>query len=628
MGAIFGVLGNASDAELGAMADAVAHRGKKVHVRRYAADLAVGALGADPAESVLPVGDGILVCDAAIYNAADVLLHLDQNGVAMPVRTPAAILGALLDHGGPGALERVNGDYAFALIDRHRGEVLFGRDYVGSRPLYYTVLPSGGLAFASEYKALLRLSEVRPKLDRDMVQYLQCAKTLPAGRTLLANVKEVLPTGTTRLSRTGAVLARTEFAPIVVDGRITDEAEAADAVLHRLSEAVRRQAQDVARIGVALSGGIDSIGIAFLLRALYPDREIHSFTAGYGPQDPEMIRAAQVAKCIGSIHHEVLTGPALVRDRLYDLVWHLEDPCARSEALQLYWLGAAAQDKVDALFVGDGGDTLFGGMPRHRLLWLMERLPPLRQSLQELYDLTQLGRPPVHPFARMAAYACYRGRVPAVPRVVGARMPGPSPLPPVTAEYVNINCAGVFSRLGERRGYKHDRAYGAWGLVARSPFNDVELARTAFAITDRLKIRWDVNKYVLRKALAPIVPEQFRRAAKIPQRMRYDLQFAEALDSVAATALSDAAVRRRGLFEPDDIRRLFRLRKSQRYGAEGAMRLWTAVLTEFWAQQFLDQPGRSAYRPDVVRPVPAAEPAGAVGDSSAEALIPTPQSAG
>jgi asparagine synthase (glutamine-hydrolysing) len=185
-------------------------------------------------------------------------------------------------------------------------------------------------------------------------------------------------------------------------------------------------------------------------------------------------------------------------------------------------------------------------------------------------------------------------------------MPGRSELPPVRAEYVNINCARVYPRLGERRGYKHDRAYGAWGLEARSPFHDVEFARTAFTITDRLKIRGRTNKYVLRKALAMVVPEQFRRVPKFPQRMKYDLEFAEALDAVAASALSDEAVRRRGLFEPEGIRRLFRPRQDQPYSAEAAMRLWTAVLTEYWAQEFVDRPGRSGSQPDMMPALAAA----------------------
>jgi asparagine synthase (glutamine-hydrolysing) len=589
VGAIFGVWGPASDAELRAMGRAIAHRGKAVHIRRYSDDLAVGAIGAGPERGVISADRVVLVCDAAIYNADDVLAHLRGKGIACPGAMPAGILHELYEREGPEGLERVNGDYAFALIDRRRGEIVFGRDYIGNRPLYYTVLPSGGVAFASEYKALIQLSEVRPEIDLDMVQYLQCAKTLPAGRTLLANISEVPPTGTTRLSRAGVVLARTEFAPMVVDARITDEAEAIDSVRRLLTEALGRRSRDLNPIGVALSGGIDSTGIAFLLRDLYPDRLIHTFTVGYGPDDPEIITAARVARAIGSVHHEVTVGPDLAREQLYPLVWHLEDPSSRSEALQLYWLGRAARDHVDALITGDSADCLFAGMPRHKLLRLMEWLPWLRRPLHEFYDLTQLGLPPQRLLAKIAGYAYQRGRVPPVPRVWGARMPGSSSLPPVGAEFVNVNCAKVYPHLGERRSYKHDRAYGAWGLEARSPFHDVEFARAAFTITDRLKIRGRADKYVLRKAVATVVPEEFGSLPKFPQRMRYDLEFAEALDAVAVPALADEEVQRRGLFEPDGIRRLFRRRADRPYSPEAAMRLWTAVLTEYWAQQFVDR---------------------------------------
>ena len=596
MGAIYGVWGSAaSDAELRAMGRALAHRGDLMHLRRYGDDLAVGAIGADPDASVL-AGDGlVIVCDVTIYNGAELVSRLRGRGVAPPIgRTPAAIVHALHRSEGLEGLEPINGDYAFALIDRRRGEegVVFGRDFLGVRPLHYAVLPSGGVAFASEYKALLQLSGVRPVVDRDMVQHLQCAKSLPVGRTLLANVVEAPPSGTVRLDRAGAVRSRTDLPPLPVEATVADEAEAIDLLLGMLRETVRRRSQDLDRIGLALSGGIDSILIAFLLRELYPDRPIYAFTAGHGPDDPEIATARRAAQAIGAIHHEVITGPDLVREHLYPLAWHLEDPIARTEALQLYWLARAARDHVDVLLHCDGADGLFAGMPRHRLLWLMAGLPPpLRGPLREFYDLTQLGLPPRSLLGKALDRAHNRGRVPPVPRVPGARMPERPTLPPVGAEFVNVCCARTY---GLKRGQKFDRAFAAWGQEARSPFYDPELCRVAFAITDRLKLRGRTDKYILRRAAAKVVPEEFLAIPKFPQRMRYDLAFAEALDAIAASVLSEPAVRRRGLFSPDGIRRLFRPRADRPYASEAAMRLWTAALTECWAQQFVDR--RAAFQ--------------------------------
>jgi asparagine synthase (glutamine-hydrolysing) len=121
-----------------------------------------------------------------------------------------------------------------------------------------------------------------------------------------------------------------------------------------------------------------------------------------------------------------------------------------------------------------------------------------------------------------------------------------------------------------------------------SPFNDMTLARTAFSIDENLKIRKGVQKYILRRAVASVVPQEFVTVPKHPQRMQYDLEFAEVLDRVADSMLADAAIEKRGIFDPGSIRKLRRSDNGVPYHPEAAMRLWTAILTEHWARVFLD----------------------------------------
>ncbi len=480
-------------------------------------------------------------------------------------------------------IELIDGDFAYVIVDHDSKEVVLARDFFGCRPLYYVMLPGGGLAFASEYKALLALPEVEPEIDRDMVQYLQCAKHLPVGRTLFTGIAEATPGAALRMTSTGGITARHECPPLTLDVRVTAEEEAVDLVRRTLVEAVRRRSTDIDQIGLALSGGIDSIALAYLLRQLHPDKEIHTFTAGAGPDDPEIVTARKVAAKIGATHHDVLTPPELLDSGLRDLVWHLEDPYARSEAMQLLQLGRFARHRVDVLLTAQGSDLLFAGSPKSLVFYLMRLLPPCRSGLHQLYDLTQLSLPPHGVVGKLLDRLYARGKVPSVPSVPGAHLPARTVLPPMQPEFVNANLLAEFQLSP-----KFERTFAASGLEHRSPFLDVDLARAAFSITDALKIRRRINKYVLRKALATIVDDEFCGLAKFPQRMRYDLAFAETLDRIAAEPLSDANVRRRGLFEPASIRALFVRPPGQPYSAEAAMRIWTALLTEYWAELFVD----------------------------------------
>jgi asparagine synthase (glutamine-hydrolysing) len=594
MGALFGYVGGGPDTVIHDMGHCLRHRAPDIFIARPERHIALGVAHREPAAAIGQSGGLSIVCDAVLYNASELVARLAEKHAEPASTAPADILLALYRAFGLEGIELIDGDFAYVIIDPMGGEVVLGRDFFGCRPLYYSLLSGGRLAFASEYKALLALFDAKPEVDRDMVQHLQCTKRVVVGRTLLANVFEAMPGTAARMTPSGAVLASHSYPPLRVDVRITEEADAIRLIHRKLTEAVRRRSAGPDPIGLALSGGVDSIATAFLLRRIHPDKEIHTFTAGSGPDDPEIVVAAKVAARIGSRHHEIITPPDLLRSGLRDLVWHMEDPFSRSEALQLLELARVARDHVGVLLSAQGSDGLFGGMHKYMIFYLMQRLPIGRAGLREFFYLTQTSSPPQTRMGKVFERLYYKGEVPPAPRVKGARWPVPSELQAVQSEFVNINMAAGFQVGVCMDIHKFERTFAAAGLEYSSPFYDLDLVRSAYTITDKLKIRYGVQKYILRRALATIVDDEFRQLPKFPQRMKYDRAFAEVLDEVAGAALADDNVRRRGWFDPDDIRALFRPDRNRPYSAEAAMRLWTATLTEYWAQLFVD--GRTAAR--------------------------------
>lgn len=590
MPGLFGIVGQPHRRDrLTAMGAKLRHRGRAVAVQWPTREVALGSVSCGA--TGLAVLDRLaIVSDATIYGAPEPHVRpVGSGGAEAASGTATQALLALYDAFGLALIDHVDGDFACAIVDLHRREVVLARDPVGCRSLYWARLQGGGIAFASEYKALLALPTVAATPDRDMVQFLQCAKQLPPGRTLVRGIAECPPGTALRLDWNGTELARHASSEIRLNGAcITDEEEAARLVRDRLTAAVRRRSADLDRIGLALSGGIDSIAVAFLLRELYPDKPIYTYTAGHGPDDPEMVTAAEVAARIGARHREVVTPPDLLREVLTDLVWHLEDPFARSDTLQLLCVSRVARDDVGVLFSAQGADTLFAGMPKHMLLHLSHRLPVLSEWLKELYDLTQFSLEPVTMPGKVLDWLYYRGKVPPVPIVLDASLPGRPQLPPLQDEYLNRVLASGYQRSFAQGLRKFDRTFAAYGLEHRSPFCDRGLAEAAFMVSDRLKIRGRQNKYVLRKAVAGIVPAEFVGVPKHPQRMKYDAAFADALDEVARVFLAPGPVRERGLFDPAGIELLFRRAPGRPYAPEAAMRVWTAVLTECWARLFLD----------------------------------------
>ena len=535
----------------------------------------------------------------SLHVAADALVFNPEDLDCAPGLKPgpydaAAWLACVLGTDGPRGVARINADFAFAAWDDRTKELTLGRDYLGARPLYYAHVPGRGLAFASEYKALMALAEVPAEADLDMVQHLQHAKLLPVGRTLLRHVLAVPPGSLQTFDAAGKLVRSVVLPQIPLAVEPLDEETARKRVADAFVDAVRRRSRAATRTGIALSGGIDSMGLACTFRSVNPDVELHTFTAGSGPDDPEMQAAAIVAGHIKSVHHEVVVTPETVEQRLPEIVWHLEDPLARSEVVPLYEVGRVARAHVDLVLTGAASDGLFAGMPKHKLLWLAEAAPILKEPLREFYHLTQTGVWPSGLAGKLLSAAYFRGKLPPVPQVRGGAggRPDATVFPSIHPEFVNEFLHKGFQTGVSKWISKMERVFAAAGLGHTSPFFDPGMIRVAFQVPDALKIKNRREKYILRAALRSLVPPEVLNIPKFPMRMKYDAAFADMLDRLAGHWLAPDRVRHRGFFDPAALARLCKRPAGKPYSAEWGMRIWTAVATEIWAEQFLDRRGQ------------------------------------
>jgi asparagine synthase (glutamine-hydrolysing) len=403
-------------------------------------------------------------------------------------------------------------------------------------------------------------------------------------------VHPVLPGSIFVFDRNGNHLRQEHLPKLRLSIRYFSEEEASQKVREALYSAIRCRVNDQRNIGVALSGGIDSIGLVSTLRHLYPEAEIHTFTTGDSEND--LINASETAQKMNTMHHEILIHPDFLKDSLADLVWCLEEPCGRTETLLLREVGRVASKFVQVMFASAGPDSLFGGMPRYKLLWLMKKAPILKRPLGEFYDLTQVGIKPKSLLGRALDTLYFRGKLPNAPKVIGASyFAKPSEFGQINQEFINTNLVKRF-QYGICSGmHKYEKNFAAFGMSYRSPFFDRNLIQVAYSIPDSLKIRNGRDKYILRRALKSIVPDELLNVPKSLQRMKYDVDFSNTLDEISDKFLSRENVIRRGFFDYSDIERLRKRKTDKPYSGEGAMRLWTALLTETWAQEFLDKRG-------------------------------------
>jgi asparagine synthase (glutamine-hydrolysing) len=599
MGAVYGIVGDAAPAELEAMGQRLAHRGEVSAAWSPAASIHLGMNGTPAA--VERVRDGVIVFDGAIDNRAELARLLKRRPGEQSTATADALLVLeLYSSLGDEGFQEIAGQFAFALWDGPSRRLLLARDRIGYTPLYFTT-DRGRFVFASEYKALLAIEGVPARPNRDAIQAIHSTKWVQPGATCLEGIYPVAPGTWLSVERSRIQTARFWNIPIRVIEQ--DEARHAAGLRSVFLETLRRQTEPYQRIGISLSGGLDSAVMAGGARHVAPDKELHTFSAGYGSDDRELVNAAEVARVLGTHHHPLVLDPEDLPNLLPSMVWHMEEPIGREDIAYLYVAAREAARHVELILTGFGFDGLFAGLPRHRIADVALKVPRLAGPLREFYDYSVRGIQPESMPGRALKALYFRGKDFPAPQVRGAE---------------SLSPLDGFGSSGEqplsqflRKGFLMlpyqsvvERLYTAVGVRVNAHHTNPAFLRAAFSIPDRLKIKGRTQKYILRKACAGLLPESILSYGKSFNRLKHDLHLSAVLDRMADGLLNNGTVSERGLFEPSYITRLRQRPAGKPYSQERVYRLWSLLLSEMWSRIYLDGRGAEPGTDLLSRPEP------------------------
>jgi asparagine synthase (glutamine-hydrolysing) len=531
--------------------------------------------------------EGLLAFDGAIDNRDALARRLGYRGEREDPTGDGPLAAELWAILGEDGLALIAGQFALALWDAAGRRLVLARDRVGYAPLYFA-LAGERFLFASEYKALLALDAVPARPNRAALQTIQNTKWVRPGVTCLEGIHPVAPGAWIEVVEGRAASRR--YWDIPVRAAELDEAGHATRLRESFLDTLRQQTAPYDRIGISLSGGLDSAVVAAGVRAVAGSREVHTFSAGYGDGDKELVNAETVARELGTIHHPVVLDPEDLPGLLPWIVWHMEEPIGREDVAYLFVAAREASQYVDLIVTGFGFDGLFAGLPRHRLVDLSVKYPILRKPLEEFFDYTFRSVEPRSLGGQALKKAYFRGKEFPAPQVIGT-----PPLAPYTG----------FPRGGDqpltnflKRGflvlpYQHpvERLYAGVGLRMNAQHTNPDFLAAAFSIPDGLKIHGRNQKYILRRACEGLLSPSILATGKSFNRLKHDTRMAELLDRMADDLLSPSAIDRRGLFDAGYVAKLRRRAPGAPYSQERAYRLWTLLLTEFWARRFLDERG-------------------------------------
>lgn len=369
---------------------------------------------------------------------------------------------------GEAAFDRLRGMYAFCLIGAD-GRTWLVRDPFGIKPLYVHVA-DGVARFASEPRVF-----GAAHADATITNEVASLNYALSKQTAWQGVYRLEPGEIAEFVDGELIKRRIRPALPSPKARVTDEAQALEALDRVLEDSVRVHQRSDVPYGLFLSGGIDSATVATLMARLN-QRPVIAYTCGFdapGARD-ERAQAEAVARALNLDWRETLFTEEDFWAIAPQIAWALDDPVADYATLPTYKLAAAAKESLTVVLTGEGGDELFAGYSRYR------------RSLRPAWLGGRPAEPQVDAILGSDALNAWRQHAKA-----------PSGFTPLQqAQY-----ADIATWLPNDLLLKLDRCLMAHGLEGRTPFLDPEVAAFAFHLPDNLKVRGRFGKYLLRKWL-------------------------------------------------------------------------------------------------------------------------------
>jgi asparagine synthase (glutamine-hydrolysing) len=557
-----------------------------------------------------------IIFNGEIYNHADYRPTLEARGHVYSTHCDTETILHLYEEHGERCVEYLRGMFAFAIWDQRKAELFIARDRLGVKPLYYAHTDDGSLYFGSEIKVLLEAAAVRPEINyQALPDYL--ANHAPSGdQTLYRGIKRLLP-GHTLLWRDGVVVIK-EYWDLRFTGE-GDERSEHDCVREwseLFEESVRLRLMADVPLGMFLSGGIDSSAIAAVMSRMVSD-PIKTFSVGFAEREAnELEYARTVARAFHTDHHEVVVTPEEFFSVLPTLVWHEDEPIAHPSSVALYFVSKLASEHVKVVLTGEGSDEMLGGYGRYRkTLWNIgfgkhyhKTLPEsVRSSIR--HWITTLPYSPLHQkltrtFLTLTPdiETIYFDNFAVFPRTMQCellsadtvdRIEGSQPYSVVQEALEKTDASSLLNQLlyADTKTYLHellmkqDQMSMAASIESRVPFLDHKLVEFTARLPERMKLRGNTTKYILRESMKGVLPEAILSRPKMGFPVPVGAWFRGAFQSVVDEYVLSERALERGIFNTGFVRSLV---KRHNAGEDHAERLWALVNFEIWQRQFLD----------------------------------------
>lgn len=495
---------------LAAMGEAIRHRGPDDRGVYATTGMAIGnqrlsIIDLEGGHQPFISDDGqiIVVQNGEIFNHIELAQDLARAGHPCRTHSDTEVLLRLYESEGIGFLHKLNGMFAFAIIDKREQAMYIVRDRIGVKPLY--VHDDGRqLTFASEIKSILKAGMPKPAMDKEALHHYLSFNYVPAPYTMYQGIKHLMPGHAMKVTRDGSKTWRWWSLADVQPVHGRNEADWIEEFNAILDDAVRLRLRSDVPFGAFLSGGVDSSTVVGLM-ARHMSEPVKTFCIGFhDPRYDESGFAQVAADRFGTLHTMEKVEPDMLE--LWPMAtYHCDQPHGDVSFLPTYRVSELAVRDVKVVLTGDGADELFAGYDKYKDFFAQPDIVALddvafqRRYFDSISLFDAAGKRNIYgqemrlEAGQLDSFDVAKPWFDAVPHQDRINQ----------ALFLDMQLLLSGNNL-----VKPDRMGMAVSLEARTPFLDYRMMEHAFRMPGELKLRNGETKYLYKKAVAGLIGDE------------------------------------------------------------------------------------------------------------------------
>ena len=514
----------------------------------------------------------------------------------------AFILQGYEQYGGS-FFSKLNGAYTCIIVNLEEKSVVFCRDKIGAKVLYYSQ-QGNKVLFSTTLKGMLRSGQIEKKIDHAALSQFFQLTYIPAPKSMIAGVEKVPPACSVSIKENQKTEHPYWDIQVHENEFITDYQKAKSILREKVYAAIEKRLDQKENAGVFLSGGFDSSIVLGVMSNII-NRPVDAYTIGFAEKGyDESSLAAIVAKKNNAKHHIIELNEDIAVDTIETVLKEMDEPYADSSLIATYLVCKEAKAETSVALLGDAGDELFAGYNKYLVGYYNEKYNKIPKFIKKgiikpiakiLPVRSAMGRK-INKFLAIAEQDIFQQRKRLMS--LGFKdfellelMPNiPVDEISILEEYYN-NLKNVDEQtkaqyldfkvvLEGDMTRKTERAAIMAEFNTRAPLLDSEIVDFAYNIPTKFKINGKQRKIILKDAFRDLLPEQLFKAPKTGFAVPISMWFDNILKSELRKLSDREFIEAQGLFDYEYLEQTVNAHITKRENR--ASELWAFCVFQRW----------------------------------------------